>query len=236
MQCACDDEWEDYDDGYDDDDDVDDSEEGDDHDDDGAGKQWLFIKTHSRLHGVTSRFYNAFPAGSTVSAFLDCFRIASDHLSLPRRPYHYSLHHMRVSQISVYQKWAERYRPPPSILVVFHTFLSVTPMTHTFWEWLIFMLTLACCSQEGASIFLPFIRHSSWYVAPSAPSSVFMLTSGTSSYLSLTCAGTVPPLHVFCHVLVPLTYLCRYLPFHVFVVTGRAASMLLNFKTCYRRD
>ncbi len=40
--------------------------------------------------------------------------------------------HMGVSQNSVHQKSAERYRPPPSILVVFHTFLGVTPMTHTF--------------------------------------------------------------------------------------------------------
>ncbi len=40
--------------------------------------------------------------------------------------------HMGVSQNSVPHKRAERYRPPPSILVVFHTFWSVTPMTHTF--------------------------------------------------------------------------------------------------------
>ncbi len=40
--------------------------------------------------------------------------------------------YMGVSQNSVHQKSAERYRPPPSILVVFHAFFCVTPMTHTF--------------------------------------------------------------------------------------------------------
>ena len=39
---------------------------------------------------------------------------------------------MGVSQNSVHQKWAERYKPPPSILVVFHTFWSVTPMAHKY--------------------------------------------------------------------------------------------------------
>ncbi len=42
---------------------------------------------------------------------------------------------MGVSQNSAHHKRPERYRPPPSILVVFHAFLSVTPMAHTFWEW-----------------------------------------------------------------------------------------------------
>ncbi len=40
--------------------------------------------------------------------------------------------HVGVSQNCGPHKTAERYRPSPSILVVFHTFLSVTPMTHTF--------------------------------------------------------------------------------------------------------
>ncbi len=42
--------------------------------------------------------------------------------------------HRGVSQNRGPHKRAERYRPPPSTLVVCHTFLSVTPMTHTFWE------------------------------------------------------------------------------------------------------
>ncbi len=37
-----------------------------------------------------------------------------------------------VSQNCGPHKRAERYRPPPSFLVVFHTFLSIMPMTHTF--------------------------------------------------------------------------------------------------------
>ncbi len=40
--------------------------------------------------------------------------------------------HVGVSQNSGPHKRAERYRPLQCVLVVFHTFLSVTTMTHTF--------------------------------------------------------------------------------------------------------